>query len=73
MPKGPGMLQMMKFAAAHPKVISFLKTLASQPLEEGTIFELTVTKPGKDPISTNMTVKKSDIELIESLKKQGLK
>lgn len=73
MPKGPGMMQMVKFAATHPKVISFFKNLMSSPIEEGTVFDLTVTKPGKEPISTNMKITKSDIELINSLKNQNMK
>ncbi len=37
-------------------------------VEEGTVFEITVTKPGEEPITTNFKVLQSDLELMESLK-----
>ena len=48
-----------QFEQSHPKVISF---------EEGTILELTVTRPGEEPVTTNLKVKDSDLALMESLK-----
>ena len=56
-----------QFEQSHPKVISFLKTVFSRPIEEGTILELTVTRPGEEPV-TNLKVKDSDLALMESLK-----
>ncbi|MBU5429877.1 hypothetical protein KQI22_07340 [Kineothrix sp. MSJ-39] len=57
-----------QFEQNHPKVISFLKTVFSRPIEEGTILELTVTRPGEEPVTTNLKVKDSDLALMESLK-----
>ena len=57
-----------QFEQSHPKVISFLKTVFSHPIEEGTILELTVTRPGEEPVTTNLKVKDSDLALMESLK-----
>lgn len=57
-----------QFEQSHPKVISFLKTMFSRPIEEGTILELTVTRPGEEPVTTNLKVKDSDLALMDSLK-----
>lgn len=57
-----------QFEQSHPKVISFLKAVFSRPIEEGTILELTVTRPGEEPVTTNLKVKDSDLALMESLK-----
>ena len=57
---------MNQFKANHPKVVSFFKSVLTNKIEEGTIIEITVTKPGQDPITTNMKVQQSDIELFES-------
>lgn len=73
-PINPGsMMKIMNafntFKANHPKVVSFIKVVFSSKIEEGTIVEISVTKPGEEPITTNMKVKQSDIELFEELSK----
>ena len=40
----------------------------SRPLEEGTIIELTVKRPGEDAITTNISVTGEDIELFNEMK-----
>lgn len=57
-----------KFKANHPKFISFVSNELSTGIPEDSIIELTITKPGKDPVTTNIKVKKSDLELLDSLK-----
>jgi len=37
-------------------------------IEEGTIMELTVKKPGGEELTTNIKVQQSDLELLEELK-----
>lgn len=37
-------------------------------ITEGTIIEVTVTKPGEAPVTANMKVQASDIELVNELK-----
>lgn len=70
---------MMKILAAkhtfqknHPKFEKFLKDVFSSKVEEGTVFEITVTKPGQAPMTTNFKVLASDLELLESLKDLNL-
>lgn len=66
---------MMKFMGAlntfrsnHPKFISFVQAVTRGGVPEDTVIEVTVTKPGAEPITSNIKVCQSDIELFESLK-----
>ena len=51
-----------KFAGTHPKFVSFLNYCFS------TGIEVTITKPGENPVTANMKVQPSDIELVNELK-----
>ena len=59
-------MKMMKakntFTANHPKFVSFLQYAF------GSGIEITVTKPGQEPVTSNIKVQQSDLELLESLK-----
>ena len=57
-----------KFTANHPKFVAFLNTIFSTGVTEGTVIEITVTRPGEEPITTNMKVMQSDLELMNELK-----
>lgn len=59
---------MSEFENSHPKFVAFFKTVFSRPIEEGTVVEVTITRPGEAPITSNIVVKQSDLELIEQLK-----
>ena len=39
-----------KFTANHPKFAAFLNAVFSTGITEGRIIEITVTKPGEEPI-----------------------
>lgn len=56
------------FTDNHPKFVKFLQVVFSSKVEEGTVFEITVTKPGQEPLTTNFKVLQSDLDLMESLK-----
>lgn len=56
-----------KFTENHPKFVAFLGAVFSGGIPEGTIIEITVTKPGAEPITTNMKVKQSDLDLVQEL------
>lgn len=43
------MLQYMKFEQMHPKFTSFIRNHLKAGIPEGTIIELTVTRPDADP------------------------
>ena len=57
-----------KFINNHPKVAEFFRRVVVNGMPEGTIIEVTVTKPGEDPITTNMKVLASDLEIMNELK-----
>lgn len=56
------------FKENHPKFAMFLKNMVGAGINEDTIIEITVTRPGEAPVTGNMKVKQSDLELLESLK-----
>ena len=56
-----------KFVNAHPKVSAFIGR-ELQDIPAGTVIELSITKPGKDPVVTNMRVTEEDLEFIRSLR-----
>ncbi|MBO5260395.1 MAG: hypothetical protein J6B26_08455 [Agathobacter sp.] len=59
---------MNKFKSNHPKLINFFQVVFSSGIPEGTVLEITVTKPGQEPMTANMKVLESDLELMEELK-----
>ena len=60
-----------KFQKNHPKFVAFLSRCFAGGLKEGTIIEITVTNPGEAPITSNIRVQQSDLELLEELKEMG--
>lgn len=73
----PGMIMKLMslkntFTKTHPKFEAFVKTvLLGKGITEGTVIEVTVTKPGEEPVTTNLKVQQSDLELVEELKNLG--
>ena len=57
-----------KFTANHPKFAAFLNAVLGREIPEGTVIEITVTRPGEEPLTTNMKVLQSDLDLIHELK-----
>lgn len=57
-----------KFEENHPKFMAFLKMVFQRPIKEGTVIEVTLTRPGEEPITANLRVTQSDLELFEELK-----
>ncbi len=70
----PGMLMKLMsakntFVSNHPKFAAFVKQVVlGGGLTEGTVLEVTLTRPGEEPISANLKVQQSDLELFEELK-----
>ncbi len=56
------------FEANHPKFVAFLNVMFKEKITEDTIIEITVTRPGEEPVTGNMKVKQSDLELLTELK-----
>ncbi len=62
-----------QFQDNHPKFVSFLKLILNGKIVDGTIIEITVTKPGEEPITSNIKVNQSDLELFDELKNVSVK
>ena len=65
----PGMMMKLMnakntFESNHPKFVAFV----SRFFMGGAITEGTITRPGEEPVSTNLKVQKSDLDLVEELK-----
>lgn len=57
-----------KFEKNHPKFIAFIQAVFSRPIEEGTVIEITVKRPGEDAVTANISVTKDDIEMFNEMK-----
>ena len=55
-----------KFVDNHPKFTAFLSAMYSRGFEAGTVIEM--THPGEGPVTSNIRVQESDLELLQSLK-----
>ena len=56
-----------KFTANHPKFVAFLSAVFSREMEEGTVIEITLTRPGEEPMTTNMKIQQSDLDLMREV------
>ena len=59
------------FVNNHPKFVAFLSTIFKDKIEEGTIIEISVQKPGQEKITSNIKVQQSDLDLLQSLMELG--
>lgn len=59
------------FTDNHPKFIAFLNMVFKNGIEEGTIIEISVKKPGQENVTSNIKVLQSDLDLLQSLKEMG--
>lgn len=56
-----------QFTARHPKFSAFCKDVFGRKIEAGTVVEITITRPGEEPITANMRVSQEDLELLQSM------
>jgi hypothetical protein len=57
-----------RFAQTHPKFAAFFKSVVAQGIEEGSVIEITVTKPDGTSTTGNMRVQQSDLEMLQEIK-----
>lgn len=72
--------QMMKamglfraFQQRHPKAVAFFQHSFQTGIPEGTILEMTITKPGEPPVTTNLRVQPEDLALFRELQSMNRK
>lgn len=59
------------FTKNHPKFVAFLSTVFKNGVEEGTIIEISVQKPGQEKITSNIKIQQSDLDLLQGLRELG--
>lgn len=57
-----------RFQKDHPRVVSFFQYVMAGGIPEGSVIEISVTKPGQKTLTTNLKVLPEDVEMIEHLK-----
>ncbi|MBQ1311199.1 MAG: hypothetical protein IIY55_05050 [Blautia sp.] len=57
-----------QFEKRHARVAAFIEKELMVPLPEGTILELSVTRPGEAPVTTNMKITEEDLQFLKDLK-----
>ena len=57
-----------RFERNHPKILAFFQKEIASGIPEGTVLELTITKPGCDPVTANMRVTADDLEMLANLR-----
>lgn len=66
------MMQLMSafntFKNNHPKFVSFAEHFMKTGVPEGSVIEISVTRPGEEPVVSNLKITQSDLDLIRSLK-----
>lgn len=55
------------FSGNHPEFFAYMREVFGSEIKEGTEIEICVTKPGKQPETTTLTVQKSDLKFLKSL------
>lgn len=56
-----------KFTQNHPKFSMFCKDMFSRNVEAGTVIEITITRPGEEPVTSNLRVMQEDLDLLKGL------
>jgi hypothetical protein len=56
-----------QFTGRHPKLPMFFQAVSSRALEEGTVIEVTVTRPDGEQMASNVRLTAEDIALFREL------
>lgn len=57
-----------RFQMNHPKLPRFLQVVGTECMQEGTIIEISVTKPNGENITSNLRLNETDMEMVAALK-----
>lgn len=58
-----------KLEGNHPKAAEFVKKVIMPGLPEGTVVEVSITKPGEETRISNIRVTKDDIDMFDEVRK----
>lgn len=62
-----------KLEGNHPKAAEFVKRVIMPGLPEGTVVEVSITKPGEETKTSNIRVTKDDIDMFDEVRKSKVK
>ena len=62
------MSALSSFKSSHPKFVSFGEYFVRTGIPVDSVVEVTITRPGENPVTSNMKVLESDLELFDSLR-----
>ncbi|MDD6039374.1 MAG: hypothetical protein PUD20_11360 [bacterium] len=62
-----------RFERNHPKFPRFLQVVGKECIQDGTVIEISVTKPDGQTIASNIRLNAEDMELIETMRNMGRK
>jgi hypothetical protein len=57
-----------QFVQTHPKFAAFFQNVLAQGIEEGSVIEITVTRPDGAATTGNMRVQASDLKMLQELR-----
>lgn len=57
-----------RFESNHPKLPRFFQAVGRECIEEGTVIEISVTKPDGENITSNFKLNEEDMELLAALR-----
>lgn len=60
-----------QFESRHPKAVSFVNRELMGSFPEGTVLEITLTRPGEAPVSSNLRVTAEDLEMMAALREMA--
>lgn len=63
----------MKLEKNHPKAAEFVKKVLMTGLPEGTVIEMTVTKPEESPKTANLKIMRDDLDMLDEVIKENKK
>ena len=56
------------FEKRHPKAVAFVNRELMTAVPEGTILELSLTRPGEQTVTANLKITAEDLEMLQELK-----
>ena len=57
----------LSFTASHPKFPKFLQAVAQSAVQEGTVIEISVTRPDGTSLTSNVKLTASDMQLFREI------
>lgn len=57
-----------EFENRHPRAVSFVENELLGEIPEGTVLEISLTRPNQKTVTANMRVTREDLEMLQELK-----